>query len=230
LSVKPTIILLGDQQLEANLRALGGAAATRAAGAAVRAGAAELARAQKAAAPRGKSGILVRSIGNRVIKGGRGGVMAKAGINVKGKGWQGGLNVVNVGSGGTAVGRSRRVMRGLTTKGKGRKARAQFAAGGIGRGFAPHAHLVVLGTRPRYTKGSRRQAVWSQKALRWSSKTTAGKKAYRGIMPKNPFIKRALAAASAGVRFVMRSALAIAIGKEINKFGRRTGLPFKSVG
>lgn len=58
--------------------------------------------------------------------------------------------------------------------------------------MAPHRHLVIRGTGPRYTKGSR---------------------AYRGVMPSNPFVDRAWAAA----RFTVIPAMANYAAREVKK-------------
>lgn len=59
----------------------------------------------------------------------------------------------------------------------------------IGKKPAFHFHLVNLGTKPRWT-GETRGKKDRKTGVR-TTKLTGGKRAYRGVMPKNPFIAEA---------------------------------------
>jgi hypothetical protein len=82
----------------------------------------------------------------------------------------------------------------------------------------PHGHLVALGTQRRFSTSGR---VWNKRTRRWEHVT--GVKLYRGRMPGNNFIRRATMSSVNAMRFAMKTALAAAIGREVNKFGRKTG-------
>jgi HK97 gp10 family phage protein len=177
------MVVTGDEQLDANLQALAGPGITRASLAAIRAGLRILQRAEKAAAPKGKTGALQRSIGMRMLKRAKG-LGGKAGIGV---GQKSVGRVVNAGP--------------------------NFKSSS-----APHGHFVALGTRRRWSTSG---TIWNKATHRWQRVT--GVKLYRGQVKPNIFIRRATASSANSIRFAMRTALAAAIGREVNKMGRKTG-------
>jgi len=59
----------------------------------------------------------------------------------------------------------------------------------IGKKPAFHFHLVNLGTKPRWT-GERRGRKDRKTGLR-AQERTGGKRAFRGVMPRNPFVAEA---------------------------------------
>src|SRR5262252_9297591 len=122
---KGFMVVTGVKELDANLNALATSGATRASKAGLRAGLRVLEKAQRAAAPRGRTGAVAASIGSRMVNDRRTVVTAKSGINV-GRGKRRGV----------AVALPTRGNRKLTR----RAVRARLAAVA-----APHAHLVGLG-------------------------------------------------------------------------------------
>lgn len=115
--------ITGVADLEKTLRSLSDKSADRVAKAALRGGLAEITKAQRKAAPVGETGALKKSIGSRLEKSKRTGlVMAKAGLNV-----------------------------GKRKSGKKKGASTERLSKLVEQG-APHAHLVALGTQKRERK------------------------------------------------------------------------------
>lgn len=73
----------------------------------------------------------------------------------------------------------------------------------IGRRRAAHFHLVNLGTKPRYSAPS----------------PVTGKRAYRGVMPKNPFMAAAASAILPQAEADLRNQLNKAAAKLLSKRG-----------
>lgn len=114
-----TMLTTGVEDLDANLKQLAGPVAQRISRAAIKAGAMEVAKYQRMAAPVGPTGNLRKSIGYRADRASNGLVRAKAGINV-----------------------GKQPVRGGTYKAISTHTR-QYWQG------APHSHLVALGTKSR---------------------------------------------------------------------------------
>jgi hypothetical protein len=81
----------------------------------------------------------------------------------------------------------------------------------IGAKPAYHFHLVIGGTKPRYTTGygrASRGGILRASLARAQQALGAFKPAYRGVMPKNPFVMKAAAplmdAAEADLRQLVR--------------------------
>jgi hypothetical protein len=197
--------LLGHEQLEANLKRLPEKCQKTVVRGALSAAARVLAQYQRRVAPVGPTGTLKGAIGSRVMAR-RGQMIAKAGINVGRKGWQG-LQVVNVGNAWKSGAKKRR-------RGALRAAKALTAA--------PHAHLVGLGTKPRFTRGSGPQTGWEQVGTKMRAKR-AGAGAFRGTMPRNDFIHRAFAAGQGPALFAMRERIAKGVGREWSKLQKKIG-------
>jgi hypothetical protein len=91
---------------------------------------------------------------------------------------------------------------------------------GRSKNLAPHSHLVALGTKLRT-----RQRIGGK--FRFLEPTPFHPHEPRsrstGIMPANPFIRSASAAAAGSVRFTMRETIVKGIAKEVNRIGRKTG-------
>jgi Bacteriophage HK97-gp10, putative tail-component len=170
--------VMGTEQLCRNLEALGRAAQTIGR-AALRRGARTIAAGIRRAAPRGETGAVRASIGSsgRPSRGSKK-IMAKAGVNVGRK------------NAGTIVNKGAKFNK-KATKSKGLKG-----------GYAPHAHLVAMGTKPRYTKSG----------------------AFRGVMPANPFVRVGTANTASAAKAEIRLALERGINKawaKRNKSGSR---------
>ena len=187
----------GIEELKDRLNKLAYAGASRASSKGIRAGLKVLEKAQKAAAPVGKTGALKARIGSRFLKSGKGrqrGVQtAKAGIN---------------------VGRKR------TKVGE--------EAKGRDKAYAPHSHLVALGTQPRWagivygrTKRRGQKSEYNPKADKFSDKINGknlkGKARYTGIMPANPFVRVSSQAAEAQAIEAVRTTTLEAIAAEVAK-------------
>jgi hypothetical protein len=213
------MIVTGVPELDANLRALAGPAATRISKAALAAGMRVLAKAQKAAAPRGPTGATAASIGSRLAGsrggggrgGGGGGFKAKAGINVGRRAKTGAI-----------VGSAKFTAHG--SSGRRLSASARRARGAART--APHAHLVALGTGPRYTGRSGLGTRLRRGVGRLFGRGAAGGgRGYRGKMPANPFIALTFAREAEAVKSAIRDAAARGIAREVNKLGKKTGQP-----
>jgi len=217
------MIVTGVPELDANLQTLAGPAATRISKAALSAGLRVLAKAQKAAAPVGKTGATAASIGSRLIAGqGAGYFLAKAGINV-GKRSKAGTLIASAAFRNTAR-RAKRIAAGLTTARRGARARAAAKA-------APHAHLVAMGTGPRYTGATAGLPglAWKLRRRVASALHRPGGRGYRGKMPANPFIRHAFEREINAVKFAIREAAAKGVAREVNKLGKKTGAPVAGI-
>lgn len=75
--------------------------------------------------------------------------------------------------------------------------------------YAPHAHLVALGTKARYRKtiGGRFAFIRNPKREQLST----------GVMPSNPFIRQAYAQSRAAATAAMRNKTMTALQKEVAK-------------
>jgi len=89
---------------------------------------------------------------------------------------------------------------------------------------APHAHLVGLGTRPRYLKSVGRGARLLHRLGLSAGRRLVGR-GYRGVMPANHFIREAFQRARSGVTAAIRDGVAKGIGREVNRMGKKTGQP-----
>jgi HK97 gp10 family phage protein len=216
---KSFMIVTGVKELDANLQTLAGPAATRISKSALRAGMRVLAKAQKAAAPRGPTGATAASIGSRLSgkpgESGRQAFKAKAGVNVGKRSKAGAiLGSARLSAHGSS---GRRLSAGA------RRARGAARA-------APHAHLVALGSGPRYTGGSGigarlRRGVRGLGSILSRRARRSGGRGYRGKMPANPFIALTFSREENAVKFAIREALAAGIAREVNKLGKKTGAP-----
>lgn len=100
---------------------------------------------------------------------------------------------------------------GKLRKGIGKKLRIKngvvLAKAGVNVGkkrdkVAPHNHLVALGTADRYTGSRSRRTKTGRKSV-----ATGNKKAYRGKMPSNDFVKRGAARAEGKALSAMTNTL-----------------------
>lgn len=162
MKVETTIDDASVKALQAKLHTLAYAGASRASGKAIRAGLKVLERVQKRAVPV-DSGLLRRSINSKFLK-----------RNKQRKGMTTAMAGMNVG---------RRKPSGKVLQDENAKRSARYA---------PHGHLVSLGSRPRwqgvkYGRRDRRTGEFDE-----SKDTLTGKKVrYTGVMPANPIFRQA---------------------------------------
>ena len=89
--------------------------------------------------------------------------------------------------------------------------------------YAPHAHLVALGTKRRVRSRIGGKYSW----LEGRGRSLLGKRLNRGTgsTSPNPFIRRATSASREEVIARMRWAAGPAIGREVRNLGMKTGAP-----
>jgi hypothetical protein len=160
---------------------------------ALRSGVAVLARAQRAAAPKGQIDVK-KAIGWGVSKRStRTRMTAKAGGGV-----------------GNAARNAK-----LTGRKKGRR-------GGVGIS-ARNIHWYTLGTADRYTGSKSWSIKKGGQKVGTRSKATGGRKMFRGQMRPEHFIREASAAAEGPAEFALRGAIARGIGREWAKQQKKAG-------
>lgn len=180
--------LTGVDELRAKLETLAYRGASRASGKAIRAGLKVLERVQKQAVPV-DSGLLRRSINSRFLR-----------KNKQRKGMTTAMSGMNVGR-----------------KKPSNKLPQDESVKRLAR-FAPHGHLVSLGTRERWAgiKYGRRDRATGQ--FNESMDSLTGKPIrYRGVMPENPIFRQASKAAEPAAIAAVAQVLAREIEAEAAK-------------
>jgi hypothetical protein len=188
----------GAEQLALSLEQFGPRVARRVIAGGLRSGALVLARAQRAAAPQtqtpgGKADIKA-AIGYRVLK-------------------QTSRTLLSAKAGGGVGGGSR--LPKIRKQGSGKR-------GGVGIS-ARNIHWLILGTADRYTGAKSWTVKKGGKKVGRRSKSTGGRRLFRGRMLPEDFIRRGSEAAAGSANFAMRSQIAKGIGREWAKRQKKLG-------